>query len=467
MPRLIVDDAGKQKAFRVTKGRLSVGSSAESKLALTASGVEDHHANVLVTPEGVRVQVLAPVTIAGERVLGGEVELEFGQSLLIGAATIVVKSDDEAAPAAKPAAGRSGAAGAGARRSSGGTTTRRGAAGATTAGGTRRRAGDRGAQKKQGVPPIAIIGGVVVLIAVVVFFFKGMPNAGNELNKLVAAEEMLDEGKLTRARTLLGDVDTSILESADQQRHKDLLVELKEREEFATEATVISAATKMVDEDLKGLVAKQFKTEPVRTAKVRLLLDYIDRFRSTYPKHASELWRGDSSYNENYQWILDAEAKYGEQASSSDPYTDDDIAFREEYFLTKSPKRFNEVMPVVEAAIAAADDSERGEYEAIRERLAEAQRVYADERMAKSRDQYQAGQASQAAGTLITDILHMTDPQLVDRAAGVLIGFEEANAIFLGMQKNQPARFEALQKNDRIKRFVEANIATQESDSGE
>ena len=194
------------------------------------------------------------------------------------------------------------------------------------------------------------------------------------------------------------------------------------------------------------------------------LLDYIERFRGKYPKHADPVWMEDPSYAADYQWILDAEAKYGDRASTSEPYTADDIAFREEYFLTNSPKRFNEVLPVVEQAIAAADEGARGDLEATRDRLLADQRAYADERMAKARDQYKSGQLGPAAGTLITDILTLTDPQLVDRAAEVLVGFAEADAIFRGMRQAQPERYAKLLENDRIRRFVDANLTDEEAE---
>ncbi|MHC4263004.1 MAG: FHA domain-containing protein [Planctomycetota bacterium] len=492
MPRLIVDDAGKRKAFRVTQGRLSVGSGADAKLALTASGVEEQHANILVSPEGVRVQVLAPVTVSGERVEGGVIDLDFGAKLLIGSATISVEADapEEGAKQGRSAKGASGkSAGAsrsgGSRGRSGATGAKSGSGGRSAAGGKRRSgaaaSGGRGSRRgggaaeKQGLPPAAKFGGIVVVLALGVYIFSSMGSSSAAANNMTAAQESLESGNLASARKLMERIDRSDLDGDVRDRFDGIMSELEEREAYKAEAGVRMDAMTYINEEVDKLIERQFKSETPEKPKVRLLLERIADFKTTFPNYASDVWMTDTTYVADYERLKTVEQQYGAMANLNEAYTLEDAVFRAYFFLEKSPRRYQLVMPVIDAALTATSDEY--DVEALNElktRLSEEQKAYADERLQKARERYEQEDSDigTAARILMTDIQTLTDTVLIDRAATVLVGMDRIDEVFRGMRdgSSDVSRAELALLQDRIPRirdYIRANLNDDEEPASE
>lgn len=487
MPKLIVEDAGQKKAFRVTQGRLSVGCGAEAKLALKSDGVEEHHANLLVAPDGVRVQVLAPVVIAGRVVEEGEVELPFGAALEVGGASIQVAADAAApaavpakavpakATAAKPAAPKKGAAASGGTkrvgaRSGGKSAPARGKA-AAKAGGRAAR-GRRGAAKTKessgGLPPAAKFGGIAVVLIVAVIAFSKFGTSSAALTAMNSITGHLDAGKLEQARRVIDGIDRADLEGENRARYDSLLAQIEQREAFKAEGAERSAAMRYIDEELRSLITKQFKGDAPETPKVRLLLDLIEGFRIKFPKHASEVWATDSTYAADYAWLNETEGKYSSVTNTKAPFTLADAEFRRYFYLDSEPRRYQLVMPVVQAAASgSSDELEREMLATMVTELDAEQSEYADKRLGQARNYYEDGDVARAARVLMTDIQTLTQPALIDRAASVLVGFEQAADVFRGLRQGKPssqAEFERLLEVPRIRDFVRINLEDEESE---
>jgi hypothetical protein len=109
MTRLIVDEGGKRRAFKIQDGRLTVGSGPDAALRLTSGDVADLHLDLEVS--GGRVTLRARPGVTAPAVDGrpatGPLELAHGASVRVGGATLRVEYEGEAAtpqPAARPAA---------------------------------------------------------------------------------------------------------------------------------------------------------------------------------------------------------------------------------------------------------------------------------------------------------------------------------------------------------------------------
>lgn len=478
MPRLIVDDAGQKKAFRVSKGRLSIGSDDSAKLRLTADGVEAQHATLIVRPDGVDVQVAAPVTIDGKTVESGETALAFGATLAVGGATITVEADEVAAkpiPAkpipAKPAgsarskAGAAGkptpatAKGGGARQPARAGRSGEGAGARRSGVGDRRRAGDRGVEKK-GLPAWIPFVGVAVALTLGVWFFSGFTSGGKAEANMTAAFEHLANGKLDLAANALDRVDGSELSGAKKTRYEELVDELAGRRAFRAGASARMRAMREVDEQLKGLVDRQFKSEEPEPAKVRLLWDRIADWRESWPMHGEAIWLEDPNWAADMAWIAEMEAKFGDVVAKDAPYDRGDAEFRVMYFVDEPKlKRYNLAVPVVEAAARnATDETDREVLTALLARLREEQRLYAQERFDKARAEFEAGADQQAAAVLVLDVRTLTEPDLIDRAANLLIGFPRIALILGGYRESKPEIFEELMQNATIASFVHTNL---------
>ncbi|QDU66897.1 FHA domain-containing protein [Engelhardtia mirabilis] len=488
MPRLIVDDAGQKKAFRVSKGRLSIGSADSAKLKLTAGGVEPEHAILVVRPEGVQVQVHKPVKIGGQSVDSGEVDLPFGAPLAVGGATITVEADEapaksvpakavparampakQAGPAAaapKAGAARAGAPSAGAAKRGAAPSkagAARGGARAGAAGGGRQRGGDRGA-KKQGLPAWVPMVGVVAALALAVWVFSGFGSSSKADNAMTAATSQLDDGNLKTARASLSSINPAKLKPEQKTKYEALMAELEGREAFKDGSEARLRAMREVDEQLKGLVDRQFKTDPAEPEKVRLLWDRIAAWREDWPMYKDPIWLEDPNWAADMAWIAEQEQKFDSVIAKDAPYNLADAEFRAYYFLDSGIKRYNLVMPVIAAAASNTTDStEREALEALNTLLNEEQVAYAQERFDKARQYFEEGQEVQSAAILVADIRTLTQPQLVDRAATLLLGFPKIRPILEGYERTKPETFSELMLNGKIAAFVRANL----SDAGE
>ena len=95
MTRLIVDDGGARRAFKLNDGRLTVGCGEGATLRLTAEGVAEAHADLVIAEGRVRLAprpgVLPPL-VAGVPARG-EIELKHDAAVKIGGATLTVESN--------------------------------------------------------------------------------------------------------------------------------------------------------------------------------------------------------------------------------------------------------------------------------------------------------------------------------------------------------------------------------------
>lgn len=485
MPRLIVDDAGQKKAFRVSQGRLSIGSAESAKLRLTAAGVEPEHAVLTVRPEGVQVEASHPVMIGSSSVDSGEVELPFGKILAVGEATITVEADQAEAkpmpakPAAKaksvakqpaaakasggkPAAGKSARAGAakgGAAKRSGARSGGRSGADREGGAGGRRRAGGAAAEK-QGLPAWVPFVGVIAAIVLIVFVVSGLGSGSSANNAMVAASTAMGDGNLNLARQNMGGIKVAKLDADQKARYDELMAELNSRETFKSGASDRMAAIREFDEQVRRLVDNQFKTDPVEPHKIRLLWDRMEEWRGKFPMHNDPVWLEDPNWGELKGWMETQDAKYGSVVAKNAPYTLADAEFRAYYFLDGDKKRYHLVMPVLDAAIRGiSDEMELELANGLRNRLVEEQRTYAAERLNSARTRYEEGDDLNAAASLITDMRTLTEADLIDRAAGLLVNFTRVRDILIGYQVNKPAIFEEIMQNSTVGSFVRANMA--------
>ncbi len=110
MTRLIVEEQGAQRAFKVNDGRMSIGSSPEATLRLSAGGVADVHADIDV--QGGRVRLcprlgVVPPLVGGVPAMN-DVELPHGAVVTIGEATLRFQYDHVPPPRKPPVRGAGG-----------------------------------------------------------------------------------------------------------------------------------------------------------------------------------------------------------------------------------------------------------------------------------------------------------------------------------------------------------------------
>src|SRR5262245_37857062 len=108
--RLIVEEGGKKRAFKVTPGRLSIGSGVDAQLKLYGPQIAEHHAELEIQQDRgiLHLSSDAVAVMVRGKAVHGPVELEPNVPVTIGASKLTLEMLEEApasspAPAATPA----------------------------------------------------------------------------------------------------------------------------------------------------------------------------------------------------------------------------------------------------------------------------------------------------------------------------------------------------------------------------
>ncbi len=118
--RLILQDGDSKRGLRLKDGTFSIGSAESCKITLTADGVAEHHADLVVKGGSVQIvpQGEGHAVLVGDETVSGAADIEVGQSFAIGGAQFELKGDG-AAPAKTKAPVTRGRAGASPRPAAG------------------------------------------------------------------------------------------------------------------------------------------------------------------------------------------------------------------------------------------------------------------------------------------------------------------------------------------------------------
>jgi hypothetical protein len=354
MPKLIVQDGEKKRAFRLSKGRLTIGSAATNKLVLESSGAAEQHAVLVVKDDGVAIDALAPLEIDGRKVSGNGLAVSIGSTLRLGGAVLSVAADAADAPAAGAAAvpaaavpaGRAGAAkpaAAGAKA----------AAPAAKAGAKKkaaepapeierksRRAAAKETKPKWLMPTIVGLG--LVILGFAISLMKG----GNEEGLINQGLASLSSGDLQHARSLLDQVDPNDLKPKLLESYNDLKTKLDNAENEAAVGPIRGKALKWLEQHLTGYREKYLSAEALAKAspytpeaKKRLWLARFDDFARRYPDYASADWAKNAAWATAIGETMAARQEYMAVADTSRAPTDADIEWALFYYTDPGAKQ--------------------------------------------------------------------------------------------------------------------------------
>lgn len=480
MPRLIVDDSGAKRAFRLGTGRLTIGSDPGAKLRLTASGVSPRHAVLRVEASGVFLEAESEVEFAGAR-RTGTLELPLGSTVALGAARLTVAADQEEAPPiparavpAKPAPARAAdpkpapsaaparpqrSAAPAAGKPSAGARGNRGRAAAepeaeAPRGGARRRG--RSAPKQDGLPGWVVPVGGVVLAGIVagIYFMQGgqPPQALGQLN---TAEQLVVEGNMDSARAILDKFNRATLDPALHQKYDDI-------KKILDSALSESAATKrnrgirFAQDDLLNYVDRHIKADAPQKERVRLFLERLADFRQQYPEQRTAIWLDNGEAKSILDQLNAFEAKFAGVASTAEPLGMADVDWARTYFASggKEGKGVREYQPVFERLAKAESTGGLSAEQAasLRNELIGERSLYIEQRLQDADKDYNRYRESNdiealrsAANKLIYLILKNPDPAVWDRVSGVLLKFPSlAQEVLPSWRDNRPAEWQTL-----------------------
>ena len=234
MARLVIEEGGKRRAFKVGDGILTIGTGAEARLKVSSPDVAEIHAEVQITGGKAVLRPrpgVMPPSIAGQPI-NGETSLAFGQEATVGSVRLWI--EDENAPSTAPAPVAKPAAAGSPQRDQ---AVRREQAIAKA-----KKDGDRSVVQRTkprverglpaGVIVMLILGGVVVAVFA---GWKAFSSGGDDQGQLAiagtfgAVQKHITEGSFDLASSKLRSLEDSDLSTEQQVKLKELQGIVEER----------------------------------------------------------------------------------------------------------------------------------------------------------------------------------------------------------------------------------------------
>ncbi|MEW6073210.1 MAG: FHA domain-containing protein [Planctomycetota bacterium] len=444
MIRLIVEEGGKRRAFRLGEGVLTIGSGAAARLRVGAPDVAELHAELELAGGTARLRPrpgVLPPRLAG-RPVGGETVLPLGQKVEIGAARLWI--EDEAAPAA-PAPPAPAAAPAPAARTEAEREARRRRAIEAARGAPRRSVVERTAPRvKKGLPAWAIVSimlGIVGLVVILAWWAFGVAGEGalSVGETLGFARARVQEGETAAAAALL-----------DGIAARELTAE--ERAEMeAIRGLIASAGQAMVSyaENEEGTAFRDNQLEKyeklylqgtVERAKARLFLKRCAEFRRRWPRHPE------------MDWVNRHEARYKSVVNFAEPPTLEDVLWEVRDCVDTMPRYYDRAFALLDEFAASAGGADLAAANARRAELIPEREAYAMDRLQQARYELHDRQSPEnAIKWLVYSVCWLGDPALENDAARRLIQMSDLADHLKGYQVYRPAVWAELMENDIVR----------------
>ncbi len=428
MVRLVVEEAGERRAFKIGRGRVTIGSGEGAKLKLASPGVADVHAELEVDGDDVRLVPrpgVLPPEMAGRK-LSGPAKLRHGMAVTIGDARLFVELE-----------GQPGTGEGAAERPVAPVRT------SNTSAGRRRRAG-----RKRG-NPVASLGitlGVVVVLAIVAWkiafpVFFAQDSAGIFQPALIVqkAEQYVEDARWDLAE---GELDRLPVGDELPESTRRRVAQLREAIEDGRAANELhwhnQTGTEYFTTQLERFESSRLQGQPERP-KVRVFLERCRFFRETWPEHPK------------LDWVRRQESRFAGVVSLSDPMTLDDLAFKVESLTWAEPRQFGEALATIDAFLDDAGPSEAETAEGLRAETVQRRDEWVDDRLQQARYEFERGDVAKSAAVLRALIVHSGDEAVADDAAARLVAFDDFEAIARGYRRHDPRRFDEMMEHPTVR----------------
>ena len=454
MARLIVEEDGRRRAFKVGEGIVTLGTGSEARLKLTAPDVAEVHAEVelrggqiLLRP---RPGVLPP-TVGGNPVQG-ETAVALGQEITLGSARVWV--EDENAPSAPPPRAAAPAAASpsrGVASSASDRAVRREQAIAQARSQGSRSVVQRSKPRVQRGLPGSVIA-IFILVGAVVGFFVlykvFMAGAGAEISDpratLNAVAGHIDDGHfdlaLKKLDTLPADMDAE-----HRARAEDLRDQIDERSSAAERSVKNLAGTQYYDTKLVKYENFYLQGKPTR-AKARVFLKRCRYFKQTWPGHPKT------------DWVDRQERRLASVANLADPPVYEDVAWEIECLTRTNPRDYKASFGLLDAFIEDASGGELDAATELRNQMVTDREAYHLDRMQQADYEYnKQSDPGKAVLELVHLITKIGDEAKEDEAADILLKIPKVQDHLAGWKKYRPGEYEQLIRHPDVAAFVKEN----------
>ncbi len=487
MSKLIVDDAGNQRAFRLGEGRLTIGSGENDKLRLQAGGVEPGHLTLVVRGQSVSIDATAPVELAGEELVG-EHRWHGGQTLAVGDArfSFVLEGDGPKAPAgarapkrpatrevdeSKAPTSRRSTAGSAVRstgvRSSGGRS-RASRSDEGDDGAPRRRgsASSRARQQQGGLPSWAMPVGVIALLGGVLvwYSFKG-GGAAQPAALLNQASSLIDDGQSKTARSVFAKLDRDKLSTDLKARYDEVEKKFEARLLGKTAEKRMRDSIDWATLNLTRFHSKYLENPLVQAGQVRMWFENLAQFREENPDTASTVWQENPSGKKLLGEIAAIEAQFKDHPGRSGPANLDDARWWIEYYTSggkggDGTKLYAPVLAKLDEVQAVSSELDAESVETLRSQVLADRTLYVEQKLARSKELFERYLVEdslpvlqQSAAELVNLIHYNREAGIRNTAANALIKFpmdKLQKQLLPSYEKHDPSKYASLMEVPQI-----------------
>ena len=432
MTRLIVDDGGQRRAFKVKEGRLTVGGGPDAALRLGSGDVADVHLDLEVSDGRVTLRPRPGVT--PPRVNGvptsGAVELAHGAAVQVGGATLRVEYE---AGAAAPAAAPKSAA-----------TPTRVPKRPKSAVQSRR---TRELHSSRGLPSWAVVGIVLALVAVVGFFGSKVltstptDNIGASASFLRVHED-LKVGNVEAAEGRLAGIVRADLDPTTQAKYDEAVAAIAAARAELDVVLANIGGNEYLQTQLKNFESQRLAGKAERP-KVRVFLKRCQEFLRRWPQHPEADWV--ERMQERYAPLCDLNARP----------TFEDIDYEVETLTWANPRDFKQAIAVVRAfADEEATVDERPKALQRLDELIQQRAEWFTDRMQQARYEYDRGEVGKSVAWLVMLIVYTGDETMQAQASEQLVKFEGLTEWLRGYRASQPEKYEVLRQQPALAKYI-------------
>ena len=433
MSRLIVEDGGKRRRFRLNPGRLTIGSSEQATLTLAAQDVAEIHAELELAEGRVVLRPrpgVAPVTAGGKRV-HGQIVLRPGVKVRIGGATLGIEVEAPAPAKNEPAARPQPVSNAPRRP---------------------RSVVDRPRRRMQRGPSVPSWLIVVLLLAGAGGVYLALQRFAGDVQR----REFSPEASDARIRTKLADRDyrgvlRELEEKVDPQ--EDLDADWKKVfDGHRREALALKAQAEDAEHNSRG--NPYFQTQLANYVdhylkdngrpEARVLLQRIAWFRERYPTHPQ------------IGWCDRMERRYAPIADMASPPTLEDLEWEVKTLTWAKPRNYRRAFDVMNAFLQTAGGGDRARVETLMQEKADEQSEYFEDRLLEAKYQWEKKKNyGQSIEELVQLVLKLADQSMIEDAAGRIVASPGVETTLAGYRNDRPEDFQGLIRNKKIRAFCE------------
>lgn len=435
MARLILDENGKRRAFKLNNGRLSVGSGESNALTLSSPDVAEVHAELRID-DGVVTLVpkagVLPPTVLGRQVTR-PTRLSANAEFKIGSALFRLESDAAAAPAPRGPQAAS-------------TAVRRGGAAASGVGQGiqhRRRTVSRGI-------PGWMIFAIIVVVCVLGYFVGKLWMADNAetydpSERYREAVLAFEQGSTKRASDELDNVDLQRSGPELLQKVAQLRAKLDAAQESAYTAEHNMKGTEWMDDNLKEYVTKYLQGDRATRASARVFIQRCDEFRKEWPTHPE------------LDWVDRYRDRYAKLADLGIPAEYADLEWEVKRLTAGKPRDYVRVFKQIEAFLARASGEQKNSAQALLQEQTVEREAYFLDRMLESQYQWTKKAYGEAVEWLVQLIVGIGDAEMAEQAVEAFLKMQRDDGEPLSerylesYKRNRPEQFEVLMTHDKMR----------------